>query len=93
MNVDSPSNRPCLAKRVRLQIDAVSGNPVLLHQETILVLNQTGYEILRLCDGTRTLQEILQDLENEYPTAKSILTREVLEYFEAISQTGLIEWR
>jgi pyrroloquinoline quinone biosynthesis protein D len=92
MNVDSPKNRPCLAKRGRLQIDAVSGNPVLLHQETIMVLNQTGYEILRLCDGTRTLQEILHDLENQYPTAKSVLKREVLEYFEAISQTGLIEW-
>jgi pyrroloquinoline quinone biosynthesis protein D len=92
MNVDSPNNRPYLAKRARLQIDAVSGNPVLLHQETIMVLNQTGYEILRLCDGTRTLQEILHDLENQYPTAKSVLKREVLEYFEAISQTGLIEW-
>jgi len=92
MNVDSPNNRPRLAKRVRLQIDAVSGNPVLLDQETIMVLNQTGYEILRLCDGTRTLQEILQDLENQYPTAKSILTREVLEYLEAINQTRLIEW-
>jgi pyrroloquinoline quinone biosynthesis protein D len=75
-----------------LQIDAVSGNPVLLDQETIMVLNQTGYEILRLCDGTRTLQEILHDLENQYPIAESVLKREVLEYFEAISQTGLIEW-
>jgi pyrroloquinoline quinone biosynthesis protein D len=92
MKVDSPNNRPCLAKRVRLQIDAVTGNPVLLHQEAIMVLNQTGYEILRLCDGTRTLREILQDLENQYPVAKSILSREVLQYFEAISQRGLIEW-
>ena len=92
MNVHSPNNRPRLAKRVRLQIDAVSGNPVLLHQEAIMVLNQTGYGILRLCDGTRTLREILQDLENQYPAAKSVLSREVLEYFEAISQRGLIEW-
>jgi pyrroloquinoline quinone biosynthesis protein D len=92
MNVDYPNNRPRLAKRVRLQIDAVSGNPVLLHQEAIMVLNETGYEILRLCDGTRTLREILQDLENQYPAAKSILAREVLQYFEAISQRGLVEW-
>ena len=86
------NKRPRLAKRVRLQIDAVSGNPVLLHQEAVMVLNQTGYEILRLCDGTRTLREILQDLENQYPAAKSILSREVLQYFQAISQRGLIEW-
>ena len=93
MNLDSSDNRPRLAQRARLKIDALSGNPVLLHQEAVIVLNQTGYEILQLCDGTRTLQEILQDLENQYPTAKSILVREVLEYFEAIGQTGLIEWK
>ena len=92
MNVDFPNKRPRLAKRVRLQIDALSGNPVLLHQEAVMVLNQTGYEILRLCDGTRTLREIVQDLENQYPAAKSILSGEVFQYFEAISQRGLIEW-
>jgi pyrroloquinoline quinone biosynthesis protein D len=92
MNVDSPNNRPRLAKRVRLRIDAVSGDPVLLHQEAVVLLNQTGYETLRLCDGTRTSREILQELENQYPAAKSVLSREVLQYFEAISQRGLIEW-
>ena len=38
MNSDAPKNRPRLAKRVRLQTDTVSGNPILLHQEAILVL-------------------------------------------------------
>jgi pyrroloquinoline quinone biosynthesis protein D len=92
MNLDSPSNRPRLAKRARLQIDALSGSPILLHQETVMVLNQTGYEILQLCDGTRTLREIFQDLENQYPAAKSVVSLEVLEYLEGISQRGLIEW-
>jgi len=92
MKLDSPSNRPRLAKRGRLQIDALSGSPILLHQETVMVLNQTGYEILQLCDGTRTLREIFQDLENQYPAAKSVVSLEVLEYLKAISQRGLIEW-
>jgi len=92
MNSGAPNNRPRLARRVRLQIDEVSGNPVLLHQEAITVLNQTGYEIVRLCDGTRTLPEIIQDLENRYSACKSILSREVLEYIEVINQKGLMEW-
>ena len=92
MNLDSPNNRPRLAKRARLQIDARTGKPVLLHQETVMVLNQTGYEILQLCDGTRILPEILQVLENQYPAAKSIVPLDVLEYLKAISQRGLIEW-
>jgi pyrroloquinoline quinone biosynthesis protein D len=92
MNSSAPNNHPRLANRARLQIDAVSGTPVLLHQEAIMVLNQTGYQILRLCDGTRTSSEIVRDLENEYPVARSILSREVSHYIEAIRQKGLIEW-
>jgi pyrroloquinoline quinone biosynthesis protein D len=92
MNVDAVNSRPRLVKRGRLQIDAVTGDPVLLYQEAIMVLNQTGYEILQLCDGTRTFQEILQELGNQYPGAKSILSVEVLNYLEAIRQRGLIEW-
>ena len=92
MNLDSPNNRPRLAKRARLHIDPITGKPVLLHQEAVMVLNQTGYEILQLCDGTRILPEILQVLENQYPAAKSIVPLDVLEYLKTISQRGLIEW-
>jgi pyrroloquinoline quinone biosynthesis protein D len=65
---------------------------VLLHQEAVLVLNDSGYEILQLCDGAHTLSEVVQDLENRYPAARSILSQEVSAYIEAISQKGLIEW-
>jgi pyrroloquinoline quinone biosynthesis protein D len=92
--MDSPAanKRPCLAKRARLRIDPVSGNPVLMHQEAVLVLNRSGYEILRLCDGTHSLSEVIQELQSRYPEAGPILTREVPEYVEAINQKGLIEW-
>jgi pyrroloquinoline quinone biosynthesis protein D len=92
MNSPAPSKRPRLAKRARLHTDPVSGKPVLMHQEAILVLNHSGYEILRLCDGTHTLSEVIQDLENRYPAARPVLSQEVSEYLEAISQKGLIEW-
>jgi pyrroloquinoline quinone biosynthesis protein D len=86
------NNHPRLAKRVRLHNDPVSGKPVLLHQEAIIILNQSGYEILRLCDGAHTVQEIVQELETQYPAAKSILSQDVLQYLEAINQKGLMEW-
>ena len=92
MDLAGSNSRPCLAKRARLQCDPLRGDPVLLHQEAVIVLNQTGYEILRLCDGTRTVPEIVQALENKYPAAQLILPREISQYLEAISQKGLIEW-
>ena len=86
------NKRPLLAKRARLHSDPVSGQPVLLHQEAVLVLNDSGYQILRLCDGAHTLTEIILDLENRYPVATSVLAQEVSDYIEAISRKGLIEW-
>ena len=93
MNSCTPNDRPRLERHVRLQVDKVSGNPVLLLPETVIVLNQTGYEILRLCDGSHTVSEIIQALANKYPAAEPIVSREVSEYLQAGSQKGLIAWR
>jgi pyrroloquinoline quinone biosynthesis protein D len=87
-----PFSRPCLAKRARLQIDPVSGKPVLLIQEAVILLNRTGYEIFEQCDGTRNVTEIIEGLEIRYSTAKTTLTREVLEYLEKLNERGFLQW-
>ena len=92
MDLSVRKKRPHLPKRARLHIDPVTGNPVLMDQEAILILNRTGYEILRLCDGTHTLSEVIQVLASRYPETASILAQEVAEYIDAIDQRGLIEW-
>lgn len=60
------TNRPHLARRVRLQWDPVREQHVLLAPEEILVLNQTGATILGLCDGERTVVEIVAELRGQY---------------------------
>jgi pyrroloquinoline quinone biosynthesis protein D len=87
-----PFRRPCLVKRARLQIDPVSGKPVLLSQEAVILLNRTGYEILEQCDGSRSVTEIIEVLEIQYSTPKTRLTREVLEYLDKLNQRGLLQW-
>lgn len=61
-----PTNRPHLARRVRMQWDPVRERQVLLAPEEILVLNQTGATILGLCDGERTVVEIVEKLREQY---------------------------
>jgi len=39
---------------------------VLLEPEGVLVLNQTGAVILGLCDGERTVDEIVEELRGRY---------------------------
>jgi pyrroloquinoline quinone biosynthesis protein D len=60
------TNRPRLARQVRLEWDPVREQQVLLAPEGVLVLNQTGATILGLCDGERTVVEIVEDLRGQY---------------------------
>ena len=60
------TNRPHLARQVRLEWDPVRNRQVLLAPEGVLVLNQTGATILSLCDGKRTVVEIVEELRGKY---------------------------
>jgi pyrroloquinoline quinone biosynthesis protein D len=58
--------RPILAKHVRLTFDPARQRHVLLSPETASVLNPTGAAVLGLCDGERTVTEILTELRRHY---------------------------
>jgi pyrroloquinoline quinone biosynthesis protein D len=84
---------PRLAKRARLRTDPVSGDPVLLSQEKIILPNRSGFEILSLCDGSRSIKEIIRHLETRYPGIDTTLANEVPKYIQEIGAIGLIEWK
>jgi len=55
-----------LAKRVRLKQDTVRGGVVLLAPEAVIELNAQGAEVLALCDGTRTEEEVVLEMRRRY---------------------------
>jgi pyrroloquinoline quinone biosynthesis protein D len=61
-----PISRPRLAPHVRLVYDQARQRHVLLTPETVTLLNGTGAAILELCDGERTIAEILAELRGRY---------------------------
>ena len=60
------TNRPHLARQVRMEWDPARKRHVLLAPEGVLLLNQTGATILGLCDGERTVVEIVEELRGQY---------------------------
>src|SRR5579875_216503 len=66
MRADSGAGRPRLAPHVRLRFDPVRKRHVLLAPEMVCVLNGTGAAILGLCDGERTVAEIVAELRGRY---------------------------
>lgn len=62
----SGSDRPRLTRHVRLSFDRTRERHILLHPETVVVLNGSGAGILELCDGRRTVAEIVGELGARY---------------------------
>lgn len=62
----SGSDRPRLAGHVRLSFCRTRQRPILLLPETVVVLNGSGADILELCDGRRTVAEIVAELGARY---------------------------
>ena len=62
MRTVESADRPRLSPQVRLRYDQARQRHVLLTPETVTLLNGTGAAILELCDGARTVAEILDFL-------------------------------
>lgn len=74
----STSDRPRPARHVRLFFSQARQCHVLLHPETVVVLNGTGAAILALCDGRRTVAEIEAELAARYREVPDDEVREFL---------------
>jgi len=81
---------PSLAPGVRMQKDAVSGEPVLVFPEGVLFLNATAQEIVAKCDGTHPVSTIISELAEEYETADGDMRNDVLECLELLHQKKLV---
>jgi pyrroloquinoline quinone biosynthesis protein D len=77
------TNRPRLARLIRLQWDPVRERHVLLAPEGVLVLNKTGATILGLCDGERTVEEIVEELRGRYSRVAGDEVRDFLSRLAA----------
>ncbi len=66
MQMTDRALRPRLAPHVRLTFDPARDQHVLLTPEAVTVLNGTGAAVLELCDGQRTVTEIVAELRGRY---------------------------
>ena len=60
--------RPRLASRARLKFDPIAKQEMLLFPEAALALNETGAAIVRLCDGARSIDQIVDELAKKFRT-------------------------
>jgi pyrroloquinoline quinone biosynthesis protein D len=68
-------------------------HPVILFPEGMIRVRGTGQKILELCDGRRTLQEIVTTLSESYiSTDAKKITEDVMTFLETLQQKRIIDY-
>ena len=80
--------RPRLVTGARLSYDEVREEHVLLVPEGVVRLNRTAAEVLELCDGERSLDDIVGALSVRY--GRSELRTDVEALVDGMTQRGLV---
>jgi pyrroloquinoline quinone biosynthesis protein D len=80
--------RPRLVTGARLQYHEVREEHVLLVPEGVVRLNPTAAEVLELCDGERSLDDIVGALSARYDGTD--VRDDVHELVDAMTQRGLV---
>ncbi|WP_025372150.1 pyrroloquinoline quinone biosynthesis peptide chaperone PqqD [Advenella mimigardefordensis] len=81
--------KPQLSRLFRLQYEKAQNAYVLLYPEGMVKLNDSAAEILRRCDGDRTIAQIVADLEQSFATTG--LQNDVESFLQAAQERGWIK--
>jgi coenzyme PQQ biosynthesis protein PqqD len=73
----------------RLQWEEAQQKYVILYPEGMVELNQSSAEILKCCDGTRKLDQIVTDLEQQFATTG--LSNDITAFLEVALKNGWIQ--
>jgi pyrroloquinoline quinone biosynthesis protein D len=84
---------PILPRRVKLVEDRARGRWVLNAPERVIAPDETALEILRLCDGDRSLGAICDLLAARYDAPRETIAADVLELLSDLADKRLLDLR
>jgi pyrroloquinoline quinone biosynthesis protein D len=89
--------KPKLIRNCRLSVTPSEGNQrgddMLLMPEGVLRLKGTGAAIVALCDGTRSLEQIVEQLQSQYPSADPAqIGAEAIAFLKTLREKRVVDF-
>jgi pyrroloquinoline quinone biosynthesis protein D len=86
----SPHSVPALPRHVRIQYDPVRQAYAVLSPEKIFWPNDISLDILRRCDGSTSVAEIVAQLATEYDAPEADVSADVITFLQEWSDKLLV---
>lgn len=83
-------SKPQLKRFMRLRRDETRDQWVLLAPEKILTPDDIAVEVLKLCDGERTIKDIASVLSEDYNAPEDVIRSDVTEMLQELADKGYL---
>jgi pyrroloquinoline quinone biosynthesis protein D len=87
----APSSRPRLARGVRLREDRVRGGWNVLAPERVLRPNPVAVEVLKLCDGARSFDDIVSELGARFQVERERIVTDASALLVDLAEKRMVE--
>jgi pyrroloquinoline quinone biosynthesis protein D len=85
------AGKPRLARKARLKYDAIEKQHILLYPERGMKLSESAAEILKRCDGERTVEAIAEELAAASGAPADAVLKDVTAFVEEMRKRALVE--
>jgi pyrroloquinoline quinone biosynthesis protein D len=86
----SEASRPVLPRHARLQFDATRQVWVILAPERVLAPDEIAVEVLQLCDGVRSVAEMVDHLSQKYTADRGAIATDVIAMLQDLADKGFL---
>jgi pyrroloquinoline quinone biosynthesis protein D len=86
----SEASRPVLPRHARLRFDDTRQRWVILAPERVLAPDETAVEILQLCDGVRSVEQMIDQLAAKYTAERAAIRTDVIAMLQDLADKGFL---
>ena len=86
----SEASRPILPRHAKLKFDETRQVWVILAPERVLAPDEIAVEVLRLCDGVRSVEQMIDQLAVKYTADRADISTDVVAMLQDLADKGFL---
>ena len=86
----SETSRPVLPRHAKLKFDETRQVWVILAPERVLAPDEIAVEVLQLCDGVRSVGDIVDQLTIKYTADREAIATDVIAMLQDLADKGFL---
>jgi pyrroloquinoline quinone biosynthesis protein D len=86
----SEASRPLLPRHAKLKFDETRQRWVILAPERVLAPDDIAVEVLQLCDGVRSVDQMIDQLAAKYTADRGAISTDVIAMLQDLADKGFL---